>query len=358
MSKNNQDILPFEQPLNELKMRIAELRKNAESTPGLQTLLESMQEQSRQAEKQLYEELSPWNTVQLARHPKRPQVRDYVENTFDDFIELHGDRKYRDDLSIVTGFANLGHHRVMLVGQHKGRNVEERHLCHAGCPHPEGYWKALKKMQLAEKYKMPVVCLIDTKGAYPGVGSEERGVAIAIAENLMEMSVLKVPVVCCVIGEGGSGGALGISVGDRILMLRHAYYSVISPEGCASILWRDGEKKAQASAILKLTSRDLKERGFIDEVVDEPLGGAHRDPVEMGKILRDTLIRNLDELVKMPVDELVEKRYQKFRVFGEWLEGQTLPDYDAMEAKAEKVALPEQTDEAEEKEPEAEEVSE
>ncbi len=324
MAQANKDSLPFEAPLQELKGRIEELLANAQNSPDLQQLLRPMQEQYRQVEKQLYENLDAWNTVQLSRHPKRPTTRDFIELSFDAFEELHGDRSYRDDLALVTGLAQLGEHRVMLIAQHRGRNVAERHQSNAGCTHPEGYWKANRKMRLAEKFHLPVVCLIDTKGAYPGIGSEERGVALAIAENLRDMSLLRTPIICCITGEGGSGGALGICVGDRVLMLRHAWYSVISPEGCASILWRDGEMKDKAAAVLKLTSRDLLERGFINEIVAEPLGGAHRDPKATAKNLREALIRHLNELVQVPLDELVAARYDRFRAFGEFLEGQTL----------------------------------
>lgn len=321
------DHLPFEKPLEDLRVRIEDLMRNAKDTPDLQALLEPMQQQYLQVQRQLYENLSPWNTVELARHPKRPQMRDYIELTFDAFEELHGDRAFRDDLAIVTGLATIGDHRVMLVGQHKGRNVRELHQCHAGCPHPEGYRKAFQKMKLAERFGLPIVCLVDTKGAYPGIGAEERGQGIALAENIREMSVLRVPVLCVMIGEGGSGGALAIGVGDRLLMLRHAYYSVISPEGCASILWRDGDRKADAAAAMKLTSRDLKERGFVDEIVEEPLGGAHRDTQQMGKILREAIIRNLDELKAAPIDELLDQRYNKYRQYGDFIEGASIEDF-------------------------------
>ncbi len=316
----DRNILPFEAPLHELKARIDELMRNSAEAPELERLLSPMREQYVQIERQLYENLTPWNTVLLARHPKRPQTRDYIQLAFDEFEELHGDRMFRDDQAIVTGLAKLGPHRVLLVGQHKGRNVEERHFCNAGCPHPEGYRKAQRKMQMAERFGLPVVALIDTKGAYPGIGSEERGVALAIAENMQVMSRLRVPIVCCVIGEGGSGGALGIGVGNRMLMLRHSYYSVISPEGCASILWRDGDRKVDAAAALKLTSRDLLAAGFIDEIVEEPLGGAHRDPAAAGGSLRAALIRQLDELTALPTEALVAQRRKKFRDFGRWTE--------------------------------------
>ncbi len=323
MSANDKkDHLPFERPLADLKSRIEELQKSTEETPDLQKLLQTMQTQYGQLERQLYEDLSAWNTVELARHLKRPQTRDYIRMMTEGFQELHGDRQFGDDPAIVTGLGWIGPHRVLLVGQHKGHDVHEVRSHNAGCPHPEGYWKALRKMQLAERFGLPVVCLIDTKGAYPGIGSEERGVAIAIAENLQAMSQLRTPILCAIIGEGGSGGALGIGVGDRVLMLQHAYYSVISPEGCASILWRDGEKKALAAGVLRLTSRDLAGFGLIDEVIPEPLGGAHRDPQAMAERLQRALIRHLDELKGMSADALVESRYGRFRAFGEFYDGE------------------------------------
>ena len=321
MSDDEKELLPFEAPLRELKRRIDEMAASSEDSPELKSLLEPMKAQYAQVERQMYENLKAWQIVLVARHPGRPQTRDYTSLIFDSFEELHGDRMYGDDLAIVTGLGAIGNHRVMLVGQHRGRDVNERHLSNAGCVHPEGYRKALRKMKMAEKFGIPIVTFIDTKGAFPGIGSEERGVAVAIAENMREMSRLKVPVVCVVIGEGGSGGALGIGVGDRILMLRYAYYSVISPEGCASILWRDGNMKEEAAEELKLTSRDLLDFKLIDEVVPEPLGGAHRDLKKMGAFLREAIIRNLDELGNVPVDELVAARYDKFRRYGQFLEG-------------------------------------
>lgn len=322
MSDNDKVLLPFEAPLRELKRRIDELAVNAKDSPDLTVLLEPMREQYVQLERQMYENLKAWQIVQVARHPGRPQTRDYTSLIFESFEELYGDRMYGDDLAIVTGLGVLGGRRVMLIGQHRGRDVNERHLCNAGCVHPEGYRKALRKMKLAEKFGLPVVTFIDTKGAYPGIGAEERGVAVAIAENLMEMSRLRVPVVCVIIGEGGSGGALGLGVGDRILMLRYSYYSVISPEGCASILWRDGNMKETAAEQLRLTSKDLLEFGLIDEVVPEPMGGAHRDLRKMGDILRDAIVRNLETLEKMPMDRLLDERYKKFRSYGRFLDGQ------------------------------------
>lgn len=325
MTAPDTDYLPFEAPLRGLKQRIDEMMAGAKDSPDLAALLEPMQQQYEQVERQLYDNLKPWQTVLVARHPGRPQTRDYLALAFDSFVELHGDRMYRDDLAIVSALAEIGSHRVMVIGQHRGRDVKERHLSNAGCVHPEGYRKALRKMKLAEKFGLPIICLIDTKGAYPGIGSEERGVAVAIAENMRDMSVLRVPVICVVIGEGGSGGALGLGVGDRILMLRYSYYSVISPEGCASILWRDGNMKAQAAEVLKLTSRDLLGFGLIDEVVEEPQGGAHRDPKAMALSLRDALLRNLDELCKIDTASLPARRYAKFRQYGEFESGAVMP---------------------------------
>lgn len=320
MSEHGKEYLPFEAPLRELKQRIDEMAASSQTSPELKGLLEPMKEQYARIESQMYENLTAWQTVLVARHPGRPQTRDYTSLAFDSFEELHGDRMYRDDLSIVTGIGVIGGRRVMLVGQHRGRDVNERYLSNAGCVHPEGYRKALRKMKLAEKFGLPVVTFIDTKGAFPGIGSEERGVAVAIAENMREMSRLRVPILCVVIGEGGSGGALGIGVGDRILMLRHSYYSVISPEGCASILWRDGSMKEDAAEEMKLTSQALFEFGLIDEVVPEPLGGAHRDLRKMGDLLRDALARNLDAVAAIPLDRLLAERYEKFRRFGRYLD--------------------------------------
>ncbi len=346
MDDDSRTLLPFEAPLRELKKRIDEMAANAKDAPDLRALLEPMRQQYGQIERQLYENLKAWQIVLVARHPGRPQTRDYTSLLFDSFEELHGDRMYGDDLAIVTGLGVIGGRRVMLIGQHRGRDVRERHLSNAGCVHPEGYRKALRKMRLAEKFGLPVVTFIDTKGAYPGIGAEERGVAIAIAENMREMSRLRVPVVCVVIGEGGSGGALGLGVGDRILMLRYSYYSVISPEGCASILWRDGNMKEKAAQELRLTSRDLYDFRLIDEVVPEPMGGAHRDLKRMAELLREAIIRNLDELSGKSPEELVAGRYEKFRAYGRFLEGvdpKTLIPArgDAEEAEEEKQPEPE-----------------
>lgn len=313
--------LDFDKPLEEIRTRIEELRGTADKCNlNLDHEIAAMEQQHESMSRQVYANLSAWQEVQVARHPSRPQTRDYLRLTFSDFIELHGDRSFRDDASIVTGFATIGRHRVMLVGEHKGRTVQERHLCFAGCPHPEGYRKALLKMQMAEKFGMPIITLVDTKGAYPGTGGEERGNGPAIAFNLREMSRLRVPIIVCVIGEGGSGGALGIGVGDRVIMMQHAYYSVISPEGCAAILWRDAAKAPEAAAALKCTSRDLLRLGLVDEAVVEPIGGAHKDPVRTGRFLRESLLRHLDALVDIPADKLLQERYERLRKIGEFEE--------------------------------------
>ncbi|HEX41704.1 MAG TPA: acetyl-CoA carboxylase carboxyltransferase subunit alpha, partial [Phycisphaerales bacterium] len=255
-------------------------------------------------------------TVQVARHPKRPLLMDYISLMVKDFRELHGDRCFGDDRAMVTGFGHIGRNRVMLIGQNKGRAMKEKVACNFGCPNPEGYRKALLKMKLAEKFRLPVVTLIDTPGAYPGVGAEERGQAQAIAVNLMEMARLTVPVVCIVIGEGGSGGALGIGVGDRLAMLEFAYYSVISPEGCAGILWRDGSQAPAAAEALRLTSKELKQLGLVDAVIPEPLGGAHRNIHDTVFSVEQYVTRTLTELSRLSTDVLLERRYERLRKIG------------------------------------------
>jgi acetyl-CoA carboxylase carboxyl transferase subunit alpha len=273
--------------------------------------------------RKIYSNLTPWQTVEVARHPERPQTLDYIDLMFEEFVELHGDRAFGDDRVIRTGFARLGDHRVMLIGQQKGHTTKEKLECLYGCAHPEGYRKALNKMRLAAKYGLPIICLIDTPGAYPGIGAEERGQAQLIATNLLEMSRLPTPVVCVIIGEGGSGGALGLGIGDRVGMLEHAYYSVISPEGCAGILWKvaNEETKPLAADALKMTARDLFKLGIVDDIIAEPLGGAHRDHRDMANILKKYLLRYLRQLVGIPIDDLLEQRYQKFRLMGVYEEG-------------------------------------
>ena len=271
--------------------------------------------------KELFENLDPWQIVQVARHPERPQTQDYIELLFDEFIELHGDRAFGDDRAILTGFARLNGRKVLLVGHQKGRNLKERNTCNYGMGHPEGYRKAMSKMELASRYGLPIVCLIDTPGAYPGIEAEERGQAYSIAVNLREMSQLKVPVVCAVIAEGGSGGALGIGIGDHIAVLEFAYYSVISPEGCAGILWKSQSAADKAAQALKFTSKDLLKLGVIDEIVPEPLGGAHRNHRAMAMTLKGSISAALDELTQIPVEELLDRRYEKFRRIGVFDEG-------------------------------------
>ncbi|MDZ4830027.1 MAG: acetyl-CoA carboxylase carboxyltransferase subunit alpha [Phycisphaerae bacterium] len=265
-----------------------------------------------------YASLTPWQTVRVARHPHRPQSSDYLQLMCRDFCELHGDRRFGDDPAIIAGFARIGSMKVMLIGHQKGKTVAEKVACHFGCAHPEGYRKALLRMKLAEKYGLPIVALVDTPGAYPGVGSEQRGQAQAIAENLFEMSRLRTPIVAVVIGEGGSGGALGIAVGDRIGMLEHSWYSVISPEGCAAILWKEANEatNTRAADALALTAQRNLENGIIDGVIREPVGGAHRDPKATAERLQGWILDRLRELTRINPDTLVRQRYDKFRAMG------------------------------------------
>jgi len=310
--------LPFERPIIELESKIGELKSLSESTGmNLNGELKPLQQKLERMTQEIYEGLKPYDVVQVARHPLRPQTSDYIAGMLDEYVELHGDRHFSDDHAITTGLGRIEDQRFLLVGHRKGKDTKENIACNWGCAHPEGYRKALVKMRLAEKFGLPIVTLINTPGAYPGVGAEERGQAWAIAENIMEMSRFRVPIICIVIGEGGSGGALGIGVGDRILMLEFAYYSVISPEGCAAILWKDGEKASEAAEALRLTSRHLMGLGVVDEVVPEPLGGAHHDPDEMVRTLRGRISELLGELGEIPVDELVEQRYARIRQLGE-----------------------------------------
>jgi len=271
-------------------------------------------------QKQILSNLTPWQRVQLARHPKRPFALDYLNTAFSDFRELHGDRLYADDHAIVGGFATLGDHKVMAIGTQKGRETKEKIKRNFGSAHPEGYRKALRLMKMADKFGLPIVTLIDTAGAYPGIGAEERHIAEAIAVNLREMMLFEVPIIAAVIGEGGSGGALGIGVADRVLTLENAYYSVISPEGCAAILWKDRAAAPKAAEALRITAKDLLELKLVDEVIAEPLGGAHNNPVEMGKILKKHLIENLETLGKMSSSERLKARYEKFRAYGHYTE--------------------------------------
>ena len=311
--------LPLEKPIYELEDRIAAL----EAAPlggQQQEELRRLRRELVEVQRKIFGDLDPWQTVEVARHPDRPKTSDYLSLVFDEFVELHGDRAYGDDRAMLTGFAKLDQHKVVVIGHQKGKTLAERQACHFGCAHPEGYRKAMGKMRLAAKYGLPVICLIDTPGAYPGVGAEERGQAQVIAESMFLMASLPVPVVCVVIGEGGSGGALGIGVGDRVAMLEHAYYSVISPEGCAGILWKSVEYKADAARALRFRSRDLAEFGVVDAVIEEPAGGAHRHPRQMAMRLKTYLSRSLRELVGRPADVLVAERYDRFRKLGVFVE--------------------------------------
>lgn len=320
---SNGAYLPFEEPILKLDQKIRELEELSRvNRMDFSEEIKSFRERRGQVIRDIYSKLSAWERVQISRHEMRPQTRDYVDTIFDDFVELSGDRMFADDLAIVCGLARIGDERVMLVGQHKGRNVRERHVTNAGSPHPEGYRKAMQKMLLAERFGLPVVCLIDTKGAFPGTGAEERGQAIAIAENLRDMSLLRVPLVAVVIGEGGSGGALGIGVADRLMVMEYAYYSVISPEGCAAILWKSAARAAEAAAALRLTAADLIGFGICDEVIPEPLGGAHQDPKAAAGLLRNAILKNLLELKALPLETLLNLRYEKLRRMGVWQAGQ------------------------------------
>jgi len=309
--------LPFEKPIVRLERQIEELEASQTSTGrDYSSEIRQLRSQYVSLLRKTYSALSAWETVQVARHPNRPLSADYIGRIVKNFVKLHGDRYYADDKAIITGLGQIGTERVMMIAQHKGRDTKEKIECNFGCAHPEGFRKALRAMKLAEKFRLPVVAFIDTQGAYPGVGSEERGVAEAIARNLQEMSRLKTPVVVVVIGEGGSGGALGIGVGDRMGMLEYSYYSVISPEGCASILWRTGEKAPDAAEALKLTARKLKELDIIDDIIPEPLGGAHRSRTEAANNLEHHIVRTLRELKRVPLDKLIKLRYERWRRMG------------------------------------------
>ncbi len=311
------DGLSFERPLLELEHKIQELKQLASGTHlDLVAEIEGLEERLKRQTQEVYSQLSPWERVNVARHADRPLTSDYIQMMLDDFVELHGDRVFGDDSAIVTGLASMEGQQFLLVCHRKGKTVKDRLACNFGCAHPEGYRKAMQKMRLAEKMKLPIVTFINTPGAYPGIGAEERGQAAAIAQNILEMFDIKVPIVCVVIGEGGSGGALGIGVGDRVGVLENAYYSVISPEGCAAILWKSGDKAPEAAEALKLTSGDLKRLGLVDQVIAEPLGGAHRDPRATVETVKAQILAWLEELQQIPTEELLAQRYAKFRAMG------------------------------------------
>ena len=315
--------LDFEQPIIDLQTKLEALT-NTTLPSGVQVDFQSEADQIRdkivETRKSIYSNLTPWQRVQLARHPKRPYTLDYLRLSFEDFSELHGDRLYSDDKAMVCGFAMLGEERVMVIGTQKGRDTKENVMRNFGCAHPEGYRKALRLMKLADKFELPIITIIDTAGAFPGIGAEERHIAKAIAVNLREMMTLRVPVIAVVIGEGGSGGALGIGIADRVLVLENAYYSVISPEGCASILWKDRAAAPDAADALKITSDHLKRFGLVDEVIPEPLGGAHNDMEATASTLKKHLLKHIKSIKRMSVKKRLESRYKKFRELGHFEE--------------------------------------
>jgi len=314
--------LPFEKPIAEALERLAKLRaKHEEGKHDLSEQIATAELDAQTVTREIFDSLTAIERVKLARHPDRPLVADYVKAMAVDVVELHGDRGCADDPAILTALCRIGTHRVMVIGHRKGADVKEKMVCRFGMPNPEGYRKAMLKMRLAERFGLPIVCLVDTPGAYPGIGAEERGQAWAIAENIQNMTGLRVPIVVAVVGEGGSGGALGIGIGDRVLVMENAYYSVITPEGCAAILWKnaDAESTAEAATQLKLTAEHLLRIGIVDEIVSEPLGGAHRDRAVAAESLSASICRALDELTRVPTDVLLEHRYQKFRSIGRHL---------------------------------------
>jgi acetyl-CoA carboxylase carboxyl transferase subunit alpha len=326
---NNEHRLAFEKPIYELEEHIEKLEAKPEQTPEVRNEIRRFRRDRVELIKNIYANLRPWETVEVARHPERPMTADYLETVFEEFVELHGDKHFGDDRAIRTGFARLDTYKVMVVGHQKGKTLKERQLCNYGFAHPEGYRKAMSKMKTAAKFGMPIICFIDTGGAYPGIGAEERGQAYVIALSMFEMSRLPTPIICVVIGEGGSGGALGIGVGNRVAMLENAYYSVISPEGCAGIVWKSHSFKEKAADALKFTSKDLQRFGVIDDIIAEPLGGAHRDPGLMANRLKTYLRGTLRELsAKSPAD-LVQGRYEKFRKMGIFFENPPTQPADA-----------------------------
>ena len=315
--------LDFEKPITELQNKLDELRLHPEKHSlgiSIEEEIQLIERKLEETKRQVFLHLTPWQRVQLARHPKRPYTLDYLSKTFSDFHELHGDRMFADDHAMVGGFAKLGSHRVVVIGTQKGRDTKENILRNFGSAHPEGYRKALRLMRLAHKFGLPIITVIDTAGAYPGVAAEERHISEAIAVNLREMMLLEVPVISEVIGEGGLGGALGIGVADRVLILENSYYSVISPEGCAAILWKDRANAGKAAAALKITAKDLLHLKLVDEIIPEPLGGAHTDVAGTAANLKTSLLRHLEEIQALSTPERLKKRYEKFRAHGHFLE--------------------------------------
>jgi len=312
--------MDFEKPIVELEKRIEEIKKLSTDDLNLDADLAIFKKRVEQMREEIFENLTRWQTALVARHINRPFTQDYINLMFTDFIELHGDRNFGDDHALICGMARFDGQPVIVIGHQKGRDTKEKVYRNFGMPNPEGYRKALRVMQMAEQFKLPVITFVDTPGAYPGIGAEERGQAEAIARNLREMSCLRTPIVTCITGEGGSGGALAVAVGNRILMLEHSIYSVISPEGCAAILWSDGTKGEQAADALKLTAKDIIKLGVIDEIIQEPVGGAHRDHEQMAKSLKEAISRNLAELNKMTTEQLIDDRYNKFRAMSQFIE--------------------------------------
>lgn len=312
--------LDFERDVTELEAQITAIERQTVRSEDVEWRLRELRLARVERLRETYASLNSWQTVQVARHKNRPYTRDYLNLVFDEFVELHGDKFFGDDRAMLAGFAKLDRFKVMVIGHQKGRTYKERAACHFGCAHPEGYRKAMQKMRMAEKYRLPLICFIDTPGAYPGKEAEERGQAQVIAESMFLMSQLKTQIICVVIGEGGSGGALGIGVGDRIAMLENAYYSVISPEGCAGILWKSHEFAPKAAEALRFTAKDLSRLGVIDKVIAEPLGGAHRDHHQMAMRLKHYLTGTLGELEESCVESLIAERYNKFRQMGVFME--------------------------------------
>lgn len=311
--------LPFEKPLMELRDKIDELKKfTQEKSIDLSDEIATLEKKAERLKEEIYGDLTTWQKVQIARHAGRPTTLHYIRTIFTDFMEFHGDRLYGDDPAIVAGIAKLDGRPVTVIGHERGTDTKDKIARNFGLPHPEGYRKALRLMQQANKFNRPIICFIDTQGAHPGVEAEERGQSEAIARNLREMAGFTVPIICVVTGEGGSGGALAIGVGNRLLMLEHAYYSVISPEGAAAILWRDAGKAQEAAEALKITSADLKALGVVDQIIPEPQGGAHRDPLRQSTYIKNAIVENLAPLLKMTPEELVEDRYQKFASIGRY----------------------------------------
>ena len=319
MAQKNLDYLDFEQPIAELQEKIEELRFVADgSEVNLSEEVQRLEDKRKSLTEQIFSKLSTWQVAQMARHPLRPYTQDYIDGMIDEFVEMHGDRTYADDAAIIGGIGRLAGEPVMVIGHQKGRDTKEKIHRNFGMPRPEGYRKALRLMKTAERFNLPIITFIDTPGAYPGIGAEERNQSEAIARNLFEMSKLRVPVICTVVGEGGSGGALAIGVGDVLMMMQYSIYSVISPEGCASILWKSAAKAEEAAEAMKVSSVDLERLNLVDEIVEEPLGGAHRDPAGLMVHFKERLVSELARLRGLSIDELLETRYQRWMAFGDF----------------------------------------